>query len=72
MSKPTIEQQKVIDATFQKIKVSANAGSGKTFTIMQRIAQIIKNGSSRLDQLLVLTLEVNKHIYIAYDNTHIV
>lgn len=55
MSKPTIEQQKVIDSTFQKIKVSANAGSGKTFTIMQRIAQIIKNGSSRLDQLLVLT-----------------
>ncbi len=55
MSKPTLEQQNVINSQAKKIKVSANAGSGKTFTIMQRIAQIIKMGNSRLDQLLVLT-----------------
>ena len=55
MSKPTIEQQAVINSSAKKIKVSANAGSGKTFTIMQRIAEIIKLGHSRLDQLLVLT-----------------
>lgn len=52
---PTAEQQKVIATSARKFKVSANAGSGKTFTIMQRIAHIIANGSSRLDQLLVLT-----------------
>ena len=55
MSKPTKEQQNVIDSSAKKIKVSANAGSGKTFTIMQRIAHIIKIGNGRLDQLLVLT-----------------
>ena len=53
--KPTPQQQAVIDTAETKIKVSANAGSGKTFTIMQRIAQIIKNRSCRLDELLVLT-----------------
>lgn len=55
MNQPTIEQQNVIHSQDKKIKVSANAGSGKTFTIMQRIAEIIKNGNSRLDELLVLT-----------------
>ena len=55
MNKPTREQQKVIDSQAREIKVSANAGSGKTFTIMQQIAQIVKTGNSRVDQLLVLT-----------------
>ncbi len=51
----TSEQQQVVDSEAIKIKVSANAGSGKTFTIMQRIAQIIKIGKSKLSELLVLT-----------------
>ena len=55
MSKPTPEQQSVINSQKNKIKVSANAGSGKTFTIMQRIASLVQSGSARLDQLLVLT-----------------
>ncbi len=55
MIEPTLAQKKVINSPAKKIKVSANAGSGKTFTIMQRIAQIIKLGNSKLDQLLVLT-----------------
>lgn len=52
---PTDEQKRVITAEERKFKVSANAGSGKTFTIMQRIAHIVQIGNSRLDQLLVLT-----------------
>ncbi|MCQ2381866.1 MAG: UvrD-helicase domain-containing protein [Clostridia bacterium] len=55
MSEPTVEQKSVINSTDPEMKVLANAGSGKTYTIMQRIKYIIKNGSSRLDQLLVLT-----------------
>lgn len=61
MSKPTPQQQAVIDAEIPHMKVSANAGSGKTYTIMQRIAKIIENGKKQpqqsvtLDQLLVLT-----------------
>ncbi len=61
MSKPTPQQQAVIDATIPRMKVSANAGSGKTYTIMQRIARIIELGKKQpqqsvsLDQLLVLT-----------------
>ena len=60
MIKPIKEQQAVIDSQEKKIKVSANAGSGKTFTIMHRIAKIIELGKKSnnpitLDQLLVLT-----------------
>ncbi len=52
---PTTEQSQVINSDATSIKVSANAGSGKTFTIMQRIADIIANKKSSLEQLLVLT-----------------
>ena len=55
MNQPTKQQQAVINSQAREIKVSANAGSGKTFTIMQQIAQIIKTGNSRIEQLLVLT-----------------
>lgn len=55
MSKPTKAQQTVIDSQSNKIAISASAGSGKTTTMINRIAQIIKIGNSRLDQLLVLT-----------------
>ena len=61
MNKPTPQQDAVIQSQANKIKVSANAGSGKTFTIMQRIAHIIEMGKQHperavsLDQLLVLT-----------------
>ena len=60
MNKPTPQQDAVIQSQANKIKVSANAGSGKTFTIMQRIAHIIEMGKQHperaisLDQLLVL------------------
>ena len=55
MAKPTKDQQKVIDSVSPKIAISASAGSGKTTTIINRIAQIIKIGNTRFDQLLVLT-----------------
>ncbi|MBQ7973384.1 MAG: UvrD-helicase domain-containing protein [Clostridia bacterium] len=55
MAKPTKDQQKVIDSEAPKIAISASAGSGKTTTIINRIAQIIKMGHTRFDQLLVLT-----------------
>lgn len=55
MAKPTKDQQKVIDSVSHKIAISASAGSGKTTTIIHRIAQIIDIGNTRFDQLLVLT-----------------
>lgn len=55
MAKPTKDQQKVIDSVSPKIAISASAGSGKTTTIINRIAQIIQRGHTRFDQLLVLT-----------------
>lgn len=55
MAKPTKDQQKVIDSESPKIAISASAGSGKTTTIINKIAQIINVGKTRFDQLLVLT-----------------
>ena len=55
MGKPTKDQQRVIDSTSPKIAISASAGSGKTTTIINRIAEIIKMGHTTFDQLLVLT-----------------
>lgn len=55
MNKPTQAQKSVINSQANKIVISASAGSGKTTTMINRIAQIIKLGNSRLDQLLVLT-----------------
>ncbi len=55
MSRPTKAQQTVIDSTANKIAISASAGSGKTTTMINRIARILQIGNSRVDQLLVLT-----------------
>lgn len=55
MGKPTKDQQKVIDSNSSKIAISASAGSGKTTTIINRIATLIQGGKTRFDQLLVLT-----------------
>lgn len=55
MGTPTKDQQRVIDSISPKIAISASAGSGKTTTLINRIAQIIKIGNTRFDQLLVLT-----------------
>ncbi|MBO5229373.1 MAG: UvrD-helicase domain-containing protein [Clostridia bacterium] len=55
MATPTKDQQKVIDSQALKIAISASAGSGKTTTIINRIANIINRGYSQFDQLLVLT-----------------
>ena len=52
---PTPEQRDVINSEQTKIAISASAGSGKTTTIIDRIARMIQKGSCRFDQLLVLT-----------------
>jgi len=54
-NKPTVEQQHVIDSQGHKLAISASAGSGKTTTVINRIAEIIKQGKTSFDQLLVLT-----------------
>ena len=52
---PTNAQRAVINSDQKKITISASAGSGKTTTMIDRIARIIQMGKCKLDQLLVLT-----------------
>lgn len=51
----TIDQQKVIDHESGNILVSASAGSGKTFTIIRRIINLIIKGKASVNQLLAVT-----------------
>lgn len=53
--KRTPNQEAAVNSTANNIVVSASAGSGKTTTMIARIAQILAVGNSTLDQLLVLT-----------------
>ncbi|MCM1404054.1 MAG: UvrD-helicase domain-containing protein [Prevotella sp.] len=55
MSRPTKAQQTVIDSTANQIAISASAGSGKTTTMINRIAHILQMKSCRVDEILVLT-----------------
>ena len=54
MARWTLEQQKAIDVRGHNIIVSAGAGSGKTAVLTERVFQILKQGAS-LDEILVLT-----------------
>lgn len=53
MSKPTKEQQAAIDSR-GKVIVSASAGSGKTFVMIQKLVGAIENGAD-LDEVLAVT-----------------
>ena len=53
-SKPTKNQQDVIDQKNSNILVSASAGSGKTTTMINRVLRIIDDGIS-IDRLVIIT-----------------
>ncbi len=52
---PSAEQKKAMTESGRNVLVSAAAGSGKTFTLVQRIIQNIIQGKYRIDELLVVT-----------------
>ena len=51
----TPSQKEVIEASNNNLLVSASAGSGKTATIIEKIAREIKEGQVKVDELLVVT-----------------
>ena len=52
----TPEQQAVVDADLDGPRlVDAGAGTGKTFTLVQRAFSLVRRGSLRADELLVVT-----------------
>ena len=65
----TDAQEQVILADGQNLLVSASAGSGKTATIIEKIAREIKDEKVKVDELLVVTfteaasLEMKTRLY---------
>jgi ATP-dependent helicase/nuclease subunit A len=65
----TESQEKVISINDTNLLVSASAGSGKTATIIEKIARAIKDGDVKVDELLVVTfteaasLEMKTRLY---------
>lgn len=55
MSKPTKEQQAILDNDKKNLIVSASAGSGKTFIVVEYIINLIVNHHIPVSRLLVLT-----------------
>ena len=55
MSKPTKEQQAILDNNKKNLIVSASAGSGKTFIVVEYIINLIVNHHIPVSRLLVLT-----------------
>ena len=51
----TEEQQKAIDTIDRAVIISANAGSGKTSTMVKRLISIIDKGIADVSQILALT-----------------
>lgn len=54
-SKLTVEQQLAIDVRNKNLLVSASAGSGKTFVMIERIKEMIKNKETGVQEILVVT-----------------
>lgn len=52
---PSPDQQNAIYLTDTSLLVSAAAGSGKTFTLVERIVESIRSGRYNIDELLVVT-----------------
>lgn len=78
----TKSQNKAINSTTSKILVSASAGTGKTFVMVNRIAKLIAEDHQDLDNFLVLTFakasanemkeRISKHLYsLIDDNFHV-
>ena len=55
MRQPNEAQQRVIDTLDDNIILFASAGTGKTFTVAKRTAQIIQTGRAKPSELLCLT-----------------
>ncbi|WP_160135336.1 UvrD-helicase domain-containing protein [Halococcus salsus] len=56
---PNDQQQKLIDATEGTYLVDAGAGTGKTFTVTRRYANVLDQNSVEPDDLLLLTFTNN-------------
>ena len=52
---PSVGQRRAMTERGRHLLVSAAAGSGKTFTLVERIVQNIISGNYRIDELLVVT-----------------
>ncbi len=55
---PNAEQQAVIDELDRNIILFASAGTGKTFTVAQRVKRIIEAGRARPAEILCLTFTI--------------
>ena len=55
---PNDAQRRVIDDLDNNIILFASAGTGKTFTVAKRVAQIIQSGRAKPSELLCLTFTV--------------
>lgn len=55
MRGPNPEQRSVIEHGDGPIRITAGAGTGKTYTLTQRILRLIEDGQARPDQILALT-----------------
>ena len=56
--KPTAQQQSVIDCLDKDILLCASAGTGKTYTVAKRVAEILRRGLAEADQILCLTFTI--------------
>lgn len=53
--KLTTEQEKILNSTKKNVVVSASAGSGKTFVLVEKLISLIRDGKVPVSRLLVLT-----------------
>ena len=55
---PNEEQRKVVDNLSENILLFASAGTGKTFTVAHRVANILSSGLATPEQILCLTFTI--------------
>ena len=55
---PNDEQRKVVENLTENILLFASAGTGKTFTVAHRVANILSSGAATADQILCLTFTI--------------
>ncbi len=54
-SRATEEQQKILDSRAKNLVISASAGSGKTYILIEKLKNLICNQNVKVERLLVLT-----------------
>ena len=67
MSTPNTEQLAVIDNLKDNIILFAGAGTGKTFTVANKVSKILKESIARPDEILCLTFTIKACGEIAED-----